>query len=65
MRDKAFNIAKNTKYDGYRRGLGLMVYKVFDKKTSGRGIKNEIISNKELAEVLHKPTVKTLRKGKI
>ena len=65
LRDKAFNIAKNTKYDGYRRGLGLMVYKVFDKKTSGRGIKNEIISNKELAEVLHKPTVKTLRKGKI
>ena len=65
LHDKAFNIAKNTKYDGYRRGLGLMVYKFFDKKTSGRGIKNEIISNKELAEVLHKPTVKTLRKGKI
>ena len=33
--DKAFNIAKNPKYDGHQRGLTLMVYKFFDKKTSG------------------------------
>ena len=26
-RDKAFNIAKNHKYDGYQRGLASMVYK--------------------------------------
>ena len=32
--DKAFNIAENLKYDGYQRGLALMVYKFFDKKTS-------------------------------
>ena len=32
--DKAFNIAKNPKYDGYQRGLASMVYKFFDKKTS-------------------------------
>ena len=32
LRDKAFDIAKNTKYDGYQRGLGSMVYKYFDKK---------------------------------
>ena len=32
-----------------------MVYKFFDKKSSGSGTKNEIISNKELAEELHKP----------
>ena len=38
--DKTFNIAKNLKYDGYQRGLALMVYKFFDKKTSGSGIKN-------------------------
>ena len=25
--DKAFNIAKNLKYDGYQRGLASMVYK--------------------------------------
>ena len=32
LRDKAFNIAKNLKYDGYQRGLASMVYKFFDKK---------------------------------
>ena len=31
LRDKAFNIAKNPKYDGYQRGLASMVYKFFDK----------------------------------
>ena len=47
MPDKAFNITKNTKYDGYQRGLASVVYEVFDKKTFGSGIKNENISNKE------------------
>ena len=28
LRDKAFNIAKNPKYDGYECGLVLMVYKL-------------------------------------
>ena len=32
LHDKAFNIAKNPKYDGYQRGLASMVYKFFDKK---------------------------------
>ena len=31
-RDKPFNFAKNSKYDGYQRGLISMVYKYFDKK---------------------------------
>ena len=31
---KAFNIAKNPKYDRYQRSLALMVYKFFDKKSS-------------------------------
>ena len=30
LRDKAFNIAKNPKTDGYQRGLASMVYKLFD-----------------------------------
>ena len=38
MIDKAFNIAKNSKYDGYQSGLSSMVYKFFDKKNSGCGI---------------------------
>ena len=33
LRDKAFNIAKNLKYDGYERGLASAVYKLFDKKS--------------------------------
>ena len=32
LRDKAFNIAKNLKYDGYQRGLAPMIYKSFVKK---------------------------------
>ena len=34
LQDKAFNIAKNPKYDGYQCGLASMVYKFFDKKAS-------------------------------
>ena len=43
LRDKAFNIAKNLKYDGYQRGLASIVFTFFDKKTSGSSIKNENI----------------------
>ena len=32
LRDKAFNIAKNPKYDGYQRGPANIVYQFFDKK---------------------------------
>ena len=38
LRDKAFNIAKNPKYDGYQRGLASIVYKFFDKKSKGSGV---------------------------
>ena len=44
MRDKAFN--------GCHCGLVFMFYKFFDKKSSGSDIKNESISNRELAEEL-------------
>ena len=40
LRDKAFNIAKNPKYDGYQRGFASMVYNFFDKKATGGPIKN-------------------------
>ena len=33
LKDKAFNIAINLKYDKYQRGLTFMVYNFFDKKT--------------------------------
>ena len=41
--NKAFNIAKNPKYDGYQRGLASMFYKFVDKKTSGGAVKNKNI----------------------
>ena len=50
LRDKAFNIAKNFKYDGYQRRLASMVYKFFDKKIVGSGFKSKIMLNQELAE---------------
>ena len=63
--DKAFNITKNPKYDGYQCVLALMVYKLFDKKTSGGTVKNEIISNKEFAKELHKPIIRKFEKRKV
>ena len=54
---KAFNIAKNLKYDGYQRRLSSMVYKFFDKKSAGSGV-NMRANNEKLAEELHKPVIK-------
>ena len=58
LRDKAFNIAKDSKYDAYQRGITSIVYKFFGQKNLGDTIKNEIIFNKELAEKLLKLIIK-------
>ena len=63
LRDKAFKIASDPKYDGYQRGLASMVYKFFDKKSSGNGITNE--PNYQLAEELHKPIIRKFKKRKV
>ena len=42
-----------------------MVYKFFDKKSSGGAIKNELISNKELAEISQKPIITKFKKRKV
>ena len=44
--DKAFSIPKNSKYDGYQRGIASMVYTFFDKNTSGRVLKMTIFQIK-------------------
>ena len=54
---------KDPKYDGYQRGLASMVYKFFDKNTSGSGIKN--IPNNELVKELHKPIIRNVNKTKV
>ena len=61
LRNKAFNIAKNVKYDEYQRGLASMVYKFFEKKTAGSDIKS-MPQNKQLAEELHKPIIRKFKK---
>ena len=68
LRDKAFNIAKNLKYDGYQRVLASMVYKFFDKKTKGSGVTlaNKSISQDEkLAEELHKPIIRKFKRREV
>ena len=64
LRDKAFKIASNPKYDGCQRGLASMVYKFFDEKSKGSGITtNEF--NYQLANELHKPVIKKIKKRKV
>ena len=65
LHDKAFKIAKNPKYNGCQRGLASMHYKFFDKKTSGSGIKNENMSDQQLAEELGKPIIRNFKKRKV
>ena len=57
LRDKAFNIAKNPKYDGYQRRLASMVYKFFDKKSTGSGVNIPLEFNEQLAKELYKPII--------
>ena len=65
LRDKAFTIPSDQKYDGYQRGLASMVYKFFDKKSQGSGCTlssaSQLANNKEniqLADELHKPIIR-------
>ena len=61
LRDKAYDIASNPEYDGYQRGLASMVYKFFDKKSTGSGIASSSI----LVDELHKPIIKKFNKRKL
>ena len=74
LRDKAYDIASNTKYDGYQRGLASMVYKFFDKKSTGSGVKKLknttepsalARSSSILADELHKPIIRKFNKRKV
>ena len=73
LRDKAFNIARDLKYDGYKRGLASMVYKFFNKKTKVSGVTTlanksaikPIPQNQQLAEELHKPIIIIIKKRKV
>ena len=63
LRNKAFKIASDPKYDDYQRGLASIVFKFFDKKSSGSGIGNE--PNYQLAKELHKPIIRKFKKRQV
>ena len=77
LRDKAYDIASNPKYDGYQRELASMVYKFFDKKSTagpsslertGSGfkkLKNTARSSSILADERHKPIIRKFNKRKV
>ena len=71
LKNKAFDITKDPKYDGYQRGLASMVYKFLDskvaspdKKSVGSGAKL-IPQNEQLADELHKPIIRKFKKRKV
>ena len=64
LKNRAFDIAKDPKYDGYQRGLASMVYKFFDSKVSGSGAKL-ILENEQLANEHHKPIIRKFEKRKV
>ena len=69
LRDKAYDIASNPKYDGYQRGLASVVYKFYDKKSIGSGfkkLKNTTKSSSSvLADELHKSIIRKFNKRKV
>ena len=72
LRDKAYDIASNPKYDDYQRGLASMVYTFFDKKSTGSGIKKNTAKSSSLersslilADELHKPIINEFNKRKV
>ena len=63
LRDKAFKIASDPKYDGYQRGLASMVYKFFEKKSSGSGVATR--PNYQLANELHRQIIRKFKRRKV
>ena len=63
LRDKAFEIASNPKYNSYQRGLAPMVYKFFDKKSSGSGVATK--PDYQLANELHRQIIKKFKRKKV
>ena len=57
LKNKALEITSNPTYNGYERGLASIVYKFFDKKSKGSGLKE----NQQLANEFHKPTIRKFK----
>ena len=61
LHDKAFNNAKNLKYNGCQRGLASIIYKFFDKKYLAVVLNMEM-SDQELGEELRKLIIRKFKK---
>ena len=64
LRDKAFKIASDPKWDGCQRGLASMVYKFFDKTSSRSGVA-ATEPNYQLVNELYKQIIRKFKKRKI
>ena len=62
LRDKAFKIASDPKYEDHQRGLASMVYKFFDEKASGSGV--TIGLNYQLANELDRQIIRKFKRRK-
>ena len=63
LKDNPFKISSDPKYDGYQRGLVSMVYKFFDKESSGIGVDAE--PNYQFADELHRQIIRKLKRRKV
>ena len=57
MKDRAYEVARNRKYDVYQRALANMVYNFFDEKTGSIESLNE-----QVAQELHEPVIKKFKR---
>ena len=60
LKDKAFKIAINPRYDGYQRALASMVWKFFDKRS-----KKVLGSGLQLADELRKQIIRKFKRIKV
>ena len=67
LRDKAFKVASDPKYDGYQRVLASMVYKFFNKKSSVSGVETSLATepNYQLANELHRQITRKFQRRKV
>ena len=71
LRDKAFKFASDQEYDGYQRGLASIVYKFFDKTSSGIGIATSLANktatepNYKLANELYQQIIRKFKRLKV
>ena len=68
MKETAYLISRNPKFNGYQRALAGMVYKFFDKKIGSGAIatsKAGVSVNEQLSEELHKPVTEKFKTTKV